>query len=253
MKKIFLLIIILTAIGTATPAQSMSLDGRQWKLIEINGSRVGDSAAYLQLDTNAGRFSGNAGCNRMFGSVEIEGRQIAFSNAATTRMACLDWNAQSNEKSLLDALKSVESFRQRGDTLELMNKRRVLIKLVAPVKDGPIASDLQDKKWMLDAIGTSKVGEIGQTAFIVFDKDKASAGRNSSCNVFGGSFSAAGSKLTITNVISTMRACIEDDRMDIERKFLDGLRATNRYKIKNHRLMLYRDDRLLLTFAGGKK
>jgi heat shock protein HslJ len=87
----------------------------------------------------------------------------------------------------------------------------------------------------------------------VFDKNKGSAGGNSSCNVFGGSYTATGRTLKITEVISTMRACIEDDRMSIEREFLDGLRQANRYEIERGKLMLYRNQRLLLTFDGERK
>ena len=87
----------------------------------------------------------------------------------------------------------------------------------------------------------------------MFDPAKRSAGGDSSCNVFGGSYSAIGNTLKLTEIVSTMRACIEDDRMLIERQFLDALRATNRYEIERGKLMLYQNRRLLVTLNGEAK
>ena len=257
MKRIFLLLALLSIFGIAASAQSLHIDGRQWKLIELNGSPVGTSNAYLQFDGGQTRVSGNAGCNRMFGVVEIRGRQIVFSNIGTTRMACVAPLSQKSETAFLSRLKNVDRFRLSENTLEMMVGRRVALRFEAPVKQKPEdpsdAVQLEDKKWMLESIGSSGVSKTGRTAFLVFDNAKGSAGGNSSCNVFGGSYSSTGGTLKITEIISTMRACVEDERMDIERQFLDGLRETNRFNIRNGKLMLYRNDRLLLTLAGESK
>ncbi len=122
-----------------------------------------------------------------------------------------------------------------------------------PPEDPGATIQLEDRKWMLEAIRGVSVSKVGRTAFVVFDKQKGSAGGNSSCNVFGGSYSASATKLKITEVISTMRACIEDDRMQIERRFIDGLEKTDRYEIQHGKLMLYQNKRLLLTFVGQAK
>jgi heat shock protein HslJ len=131
------------------------------------------------------------------------------------------------------------------------------VRLIATSKQAPDDTDdsvkLEDKKWTLEAIKGVAVSKIGRTAFVVFDKNKGSAGGDSSCNVFGGSYTASGRTLKITDIISTMRACIEDDRMSIEREFLDGLRQANQYRIDRGKLMLYRNDRLLLTLNGETK
>ena len=54
-------------------------------------------------------------------------------------------------------------------------------------------------------------------------------------------------------IVSTMRACVEDDRMTIEREFFEGLRTANRFEIKDERLFLYRGKELLLTLRGEAK
>ena len=159
------------------------------------------------------------------------------------------------ETEFVKALENADRFRERGNSLELYDRNRLVMKLAAATKQPPQDAivGLEDRKWVLDAIAGTSVGKLGQTAFIVFDKQKLSAGGNSSCNVFGGSYTSKGSTLKISDVVSTMRACVEDERMSIERQFLDGLQKANRYEIGKDKLMLYRDKRLLLTFNGEAK
>ena len=106
---------------------------------------------------------------------------------------------------------------------------------------------------MLESIRDRKTFAPIKGAFINFDAAKGSAGGNSGCNVFGGEYTVNGEKIAITDVVSTMRACIEDDKMAVERDLFDGLRTANRFEISDGRLRLYRGRTLLLTFRGERK
>lgn len=247
---------MIAAATVATFAQADRIGTRQWKLVSVDGLNVGSASnAYLELNPAQSRFTGNTGCNRMFGSVNVQGRRLDFSNIGTTRMACVEPRARRVETAFVKALENADRFRERGNSLELYDRNRLVIRLSSVTKQPPQEAivRLEDRKWVLDAIEGKPVGKLGRTAFIVFDKQKQSAGGNSSCNVFGGSYTTKGSTLRITDVISTMRACVEDERMSIERQFLDGLQKTNRYEIEKEKLMLYRDKRLLLTLKGEVK
>lgn len=46
-----------------------------------------------------------------------------------------------------------------------------------------------------------------------------------------------------------MRACIEDERINVGRAFLGGLQKAHRFEIKGGELSLYEGDNLLLTDA----
>jgi heat shock protein HslJ len=258
MKRLLILMTILSAFATAAFAQAGQIGVRQWKLVQLNGVTVSDSSpAYLELTADQSRFTGNAGCNRMFGAVTVRRDRVDFSNIGTTKMACADRRAQRLESDFVRALENADRFERRGNSLNLYARRRLVMKLSAPTKrpqqDSVDEIGLEDKKWMLEAIKGAPVARLGRTAFVVFDKAKGSAGGNTGCNVFGGSYSAVGRKLKLTEVISTMRACIEDERMKIEREFLDGLENSNRYEIQRDKLMLYQNNRLLLTFSGERK
>ena len=257
MRRILIITAILTAVAGAAFGQADRVGTRQWKLVQLNGAKVPNaSRAYLELDTSQTKFTGHTGCNRMFGSVDVQGRRIDFLNVGSTKMACLDPRTRRTETAFVKALENADRFRVRGNVLELLDRSRVVMTFTAAPKQGPDNGGrvgLEDRKWTLEAIRGTQVSRNGRGAFIVFDPAKASAGGNSSCNVFGGSYTATGATLKITDVVSTMRACIEDDRMQIERDFLDGLRQANRFEIVRGKLMLYRNQRLLLTLSGEQK
>ena len=52
------------------------IEGKRWILAELKGKKVDASQttkqAFIQLDAETGTFSGNAGCNNIFGSYEIK-------------------------------------------------------------------------------------------------------------------------------------------------------------------------------------
>jgi heat shock protein HslJ len=237
-------------------SQGRTLTAPQWTLVEMNGSRVGRSSAFIRFGPQKGRFGGNTGCNIMSGNAMFRGSRVRFSDVITTKRACVQ-----GKPSLIDAQVS----RIFGKTLRYSLKKGMLIitggdglslKFAAstmPQGSGPAASSLESRKWMLESVARKPVGKEGKEAFIVFDPVKGSAGGNTSCNVFGGSYTAKGAKLKITEIISTMRACIEDNRMEVERGFLDGLRDADRYDIKRDKLFIYRGSRELLAFYGTDK
>lgn len=117
------------------------------------------------------------------------------------------------------------------------------------------AAGLDSLKWELVRIDGEdlKLGE-GDTPFLSFDKEKGSAGGNTGCNVFGGNYEQTGENgIRIFDTVSTMRACIEDDRMTVERKFMAALLEADRFEIDGESLKLYKGDALRLEFRGVAK
>lgn len=235
-------------------AQDNGLSGTMWRLKEMNGRDVGDSRAYIEVDTESGKLSGNGGCNRIFAAVTISNRTVEVSHIGSTRMMCSD--EMTAEAEFKTTLKSVTRYRLNGDTLILFEGRKAVLRFNATsdsdsTPDGKNA--LADKKWVLHAIEGEVVGSNGEQAFINFDRVRSSLGGNTSCNVFGGNLSIDNDKFEFSQGISTMRACIEDDRMSIERSILDGLQNANRIEVFENKLTLFRDSKVLLTFFGIDK
>lgn len=255
-RSVFTALAFLAYSTVAASAQALEIPSGEWHLSELNGRKVQNSKAYIDIDVNAAKVSGNAGCNRMFGSVAGGSGRVAFSKVGTTRMFCADANARRTETQFINALERVTRYRETGSTLSLYARNRVVMKFTAVRRlppEAPFDDGLESMKWMLETIGGKKVSANGAKAFISFDAAKQSAGGDTSCNAFGGSYELKGDKLSITGVIATMRACIEDDRMTIERQFLDALEKTDRYTLTGSLLTLYQGRRALLGFRGVPK
>ena len=252
-NAIIFLSIVLGACAITASSQSSTLPYGEWRLTQINGRAVRDSKAFIRLD--GGRLSGIAGCNRMFGTVTGGRGIIRFSRIGTTKMFCSDANANRAENEFLRAIESVTRYGVSRGGLTLYAGRSVVLRFSQqPAAQPPSAGDsLEGRKWMLESIGGTPVSGKGKSAFINFDAAKQTAGGDTGCNLFGGSYTASGGKISITDVISTMRACIEDDRMTIERKFLDGLGDADRYEITGEKLQLFAGKKLLLAFRGAAK
>ena len=230
------------------------LSERRWDLTEINGKRVYSSKAFLEIDASESRFSGNAGCNRMFGSVSVNRTNINFGGVGTTKMFCNDNGVMKLEADFTRALERVTRFERTGNNLSLYVRNRLVLKFKGTkTDDTDSALKLEDKKWVLESIKNRSLPRIETVPFINFDKVKRSAGGNTGCNVFGGNYSVTRDAIAITNIVSTMRACIEDERMNIEREFKNALENADRFEIVGRKLNLYRNKTLLLTFRAENK
>jgi heat shock protein HslJ len=253
---IALAVIVFAAGGVfAKPAD---IEGIQWTLTYANGREVTSALAYFEIERNGQRFTGSTGCNRMFGSVQIKGQTIDFSGIGTTRKMCKLEPGSVSEIGFVNALDKAARYVRNGSTLDIYDRRgRTILRFKRlgkqPPEDPPAQTGLEDRKWVLESIKNRRTVAPIKGAFINFDARKGGAGGDSGCNVFGGEYTASGSKIAIRDIVSTMRACIEDDRMTIEREFLDGLRTANRFEIKDGRLFLYRGRNLLLTLRGEAK
>jgi heat shock protein HslJ len=254
--KLFAIIGLLSAAVFAQNNWRNDLSARRWELTEINGKGVYSSKAFLEFDASQNRFSGNAGCNRMFGGVSVSGRNINFENIGTTRMFCSERGVMKLETDFTRALERVTRFEKNGNNLSLYARNRLVLKFKGTAKPGSDDNStvrLEDKKWVLESIRNRNLPKLETVPFISFDKAKRSAGGNTGCNVFGGNYSVTRETIAITNLISTMRACIEDERMNVEREFKNGLETADRFEIAGRKLNLYRNKTLLLTFRAENK
>lgn len=258
-QNLILTIAIITSASAAAFPQANRISNIQWTLTHANGKAAANYRAYFEIDSDQSKFTGNAGCNRMFGGVMVRNNRVTFSNVATTKMMCKLPDGSVPERSFLNAMEKAATYAQFVNTLFLYDRnRRTLLRfkrLVKQAPEDPVVSGtkLESRKWMLESIKNRRTFAAIKGVFINFDREKQSAGGNAGCNVFGGSYSSSKSAIRITEIISTMRACTEGDKMDLEREFLDGLRSANRYEMKAGRLFLYNGRRLLLTLRGEAK
>ena len=233
--------------------QNRSLAGTEWSLVEAIGKTVRNSSAAIEFSEEGARFTGNTGCNQMFGSYDQIGRNIDFRGIGTTKRMCKMMPGSITENAFLKAMHDTSRYNQTGKTLQLMDRRgRTLLKF-SRIENDRSSFRLDSKKWVLEQIKGRQTFAPLPYAFINFDAAEGTAGGNTSCNSFGGQYKANGSSITFSGLISTMRACIEDNKMSVERDMLDGLRAARRFEMRDGRLHLYRGNELLLTFRPENK
>lgn len=74
--------------ATAARAETEPLAGSEWRPVEIEGVEVAEDVETFIRFGEDGKVEGNGGCNRFFGSVEIDGETLAFGPLAATKMLC---------------------------------------------------------------------------------------------------------------------------------------------------------------------
>jgi copper homeostasis protein (lipoprotein) len=125
------------------------IENRRWLLIELNGRPIEPSvdreAPYLELDSAESRVSGNASCNRFFGTYELNaGERLRFGDRmGSTMMACPDLD---REREFLDALTRVDNYTLGEGVLSLNRARMAPLARFstdgpAPWRSGPDGSD----------------------------------------------------------------------------------------------------------------
>lgn len=235
--------VLMSAAVLAGPSGSA---GVKWTLTELDGRREGDDRVQLGIDPKVNGFCGQANCNRRIRKLHLAGPIINFASTATKEIA----SPQLSDEVGCPAPSMVAYFRRIGDTLSLFEGRRSRMRSVIANRQNKNSPVLANTRWSLETIGEKPVGRDGSDAFLRFDTKNKSVGGNLGCNVFGGSFAAKGSRIRIYDIVSTMRACIEDDRIRIETGFSDALRKANAFRIAGDRLILSRGGRELLTLRA---
>lgn len=103
------------------PTTGSALDNTTWALQEYGAPQnltVLGSDATVTLAFANGKVAGNAGCNRYFAEVTVNGDQLTIGAAGTTRMMCPEPLMQL-ETAYLAALQQAERFTLSGDQLDI--------------------------------------------------------------------------------------------------------------------------------------
>ncbi|MGC3976759.1 MAG: META domain-containing protein [Paludibacteraceae bacterium] len=129
MKKLFLIAIVATLAGCQT--QNNLFLGNTWKLVELNGKNISTEnvEVTLNFDLANKKVNGNGGCNRYFGSYQLNGNSIEISNIGSTKMFCMETANIEDEffntlkdKSEIKVIGSQLTFSKEGKTVLIFQK-----------------------------------------------------------------------------------------------------------------------------------
>lgn len=119
-----------TDAGSQLKAKALKYIGSSyWRLIQINGAEPVDTGAHLIFDIEAGKFSGNSGCNHISGTAKIKEETIAFGSIITTEVACMNEKLTKLEHDFMRLLsKGLFQYDIADQTLNLyLNNKLVLM------------------------------------------------------------------------------------------------------------------------------
>ncbi len=108
----------LVVAGGASEADG-ELAGTSWVLREIEGRGVLPETRATLTFESAEKVGGDGGCNRFFGTVEIDGSAIAFGPLGATRRACGE-AIDGQEIRYLRALDKAAAFYLEADALTIV-------------------------------------------------------------------------------------------------------------------------------------
>lgn len=240
--------------ATTTPEGSSkgseALYQGEWKLMELEEQLVPTASKAMLAFTAGGPniVSGSTGCNRMNGSFEISGsHSIKFSPLATTKMACLDENANKLESLFLQTIPLIDRWVIDGDVLKLFIKEHLAAKLKA--QKPASAEELKlNGEWELNYISGAKIAFVGlfpnKKPTIIFNFPGEEATGNGSCNGYSVKVKTDGNKINFGDALSTMMACEGNG----EPQYFKTLKTITSYGINGTSLTLIKDDIAVMRF-----
>lgn len=112
----------------------------------------------------------------------------------------------------------------------------VLMLLSACASSG---GNLAGTEWELVSLdGDTQVGEVigGHAVTIGFQDTEVSG--SAGCNGYGGTYQVSGSRITFSELVSTLMACESDGVMAVEQAFLQALGSADQFSVSGNTLTI---------------
>ncbi|MDR0982279.1 MAG: META domain-containing protein [Culturomica sp.] len=127
MKKILLFITALVALAACeSKKETVKIEDFKWVAVEMDGETLDEAKSediFIQFSKADRKISGKASCNRYFGSYELAGDKLTFSQTGATKMACLDMKL---EDTFFDILKNTDNYKMKDGKLSFRHGKTVL-------------------------------------------------------------------------------------------------------------------------------
>src|SRR5678815_2380943 len=94
--------------------------------------------------------------------------------------------------------------------------------------------------WRLISLGPagSETNVVaGTTVTLKFAEDDRASG-STGCNSYGGTYQVRGDNISFSRLISTRRACLDQNANQQEQRFISALEAANKFRLASDRLTI---------------
>jgi len=226
----FFIGLAIAAISFAAVACSTSggsggtIDGTSWKLTSYSVSGTSTNVpAGVTVDAHfAGdRVSGFGGCNAYGGTATISGSTIKISDVFSTQMAC-EGDGSTVETAYLANLANAATFTATADALTVFDSSGKSILVYAAGATNPL-----EGFWVVTGYNNGNqavVSPIAGTTLTANFTPGDEVGGSAGCNDYSGTYKLDGTSLTVSQVVTTRKAC-DQPIMDQETQFLAALQT----------------------------
>jgi heat shock protein HslJ len=112
---------------------------------------------------------------------------------------------------------------------------------------------LSGTEWRLVSLGPAggEAGLVaGTTVTLKFGEDGRASG-STGCNNYSGTYQVRGDTISFSRLISTRRACLDQNASQQEQRFISALESANRFRLTSNRLTIFSDrGRTVLNFTN---
>ena len=188
-----------------------------------------------------GELSGNAGCNRYFGSYTLgtDNRLSISAPVGATMMACAP-PVSEQERQYLSDLSAVVAFQQEDELLRLLDVDHKSVLEYTAVK--PLA--LEGTPWVAAGINNGRGGVVSTATTRLATarfKDGTVSG-HAGCNTYNATYEVTGNRISLGPAMTTRMHCAEPDGIMVqEQEYLAALSRAQNYELTDNGLKL-RDD-----------
>lgn len=224
------------------PDAGTALEGTRWTL-ELYLDSQGDLVSVLP-DTEvtaqfeAGEIGGSAGCNRYFGSYEVDGDKLSIGPLASTEMYCHPDEVMDQEMAYLAALGSAASYKTEDDRLEIADSPGQTVLVFAVRAPAPLTGTT----WQMMTYNNGReavVSPLRGTDITALFGEGGSLTGSAGCNNYTTSYELDGDNITIGPIAITFMMCAEPEgTMEQESAYLAALELAATYKIEGDQLEL---------------
>lgn len=117
----------------------------------------------------------------------------------------------------------------------------------------PVAQ-AQTGDWRLVSLGPAgaEVDVVPGTTVTLKLGEDGRANGSTGCNSYGGTYQVRGETISFSRIVSTRRACLDQNANQQEHRFLTALESANRFRLASNRLTIFSDrGRSVLNFVDA--
>lgn len=217
------------------------IDGTVWEMtsyLSVSGTmdpRVEKSMVNLKIAD--GKISGNAGANKFFGGVEIDGDSIKLSPMGSSMMMGTP-ELMAQEGQFLKLLQLSTRYKIVGDELHFQNESGDVVLIFIPRVEPSLTSNV----WNATGVNNGKGGVTSLVKDSKITAEFSADGRvsgSSGCNSFSGAYELEGMSIVFGPTAGTRKLCAEPAGiMEQEIQFLQALEKVITYTVIEGRLEL---------------